>query len=197
MKKNEIGGDLMATILVKRGNYERIKGLVPQQGEPLYALDTFDYVTGDGVHTFEQLVALNPLKIAIEDLASMTFTGTYAEYEAAYEAGKIPEGAIVNIIDDSDGGAETATMVVSKLPLASAGYRGRILTLAGDPDLVYVCLNVSGKFAWYNIPTTGSGLPDEGGDPEDPEVPDTPTETDELSILGTGKLGYIILGKEK
>lgn len=179
----------MATILVKRGRYEVVKGLTPLQGEPLYALDTLDYVVGDGEHTFEQLVALNPLKIAIEDLASMTFTGTYAEYEVAYAAGEIPEGAIVNIIDDSDGGAETATMVVSKLPLASVGYRGRILTLAGNPDLVYVCLNVGGSYAWYNIPTTGSGLPGE-------EEPDTPTNTDELAILGTGKLGYIILGKE-
>ena len=188
----------MATILVKRGNYDVIKGLVPQQGEPLYAIDTLEYVTGDGVHTFEQLIALNPLKIAItninnavEDLASMTFTGTYAEYEEAYEAGEIPEGAIVNITDDTDGDNSSVTAVVEKLPLASVAYRGRILTLAGDPDLVYVCLNVGGVYSWYNIPTAGEGLPGEDTGTDDPNP-----NTDSLAILGTGKLGYIILGKE-
>jgi hypothetical protein len=100
----------------------------PNDGEfIIYSADAnYDYARykiGDGKTKLEKLPFLN----------APVFVGTRSEYEIAYNNGKIVTGTVVYITDDAEdnngegsegGGGANSGFVVSKLPAASASYRG-------------------------------------------------------------------------
>lgn len=134
----------------------------------------------------------------IQTLEGEIFVGTYAEYQEAYEAGQIPEGAVVHITDDdsssnsggsSGGGGGSsiggAISVVTTLPLASASYRGKYLILEKENiDYLYVCMKKSGSYQWFEISTDTTGLPGE----------ETTSKT--TAVLGVAVLGNMKLGEK-
>lgn len=73
------------------------------------------------------------------------------------------------------------------------------MILAGDEDdVAYICLRKKGTYKWYPLSVGSTGVDGEGDLPT-PDVPggDEPTVEDaKKAILGTGKLGYLILGQE-
>lgn len=135
------------------------------------------------------------------------FVGTYAEYELALSNGEIVDGTVVHITDDggsvnvpggSGGMGSSSVQIVSKLPLASASYRGKFLILENENnDNLYICIKRNGIYQWFDITTGTTGLPGE----EIPDIPETPDEPEQnadstKAILGTGKLGQLVLGRE-
>lgn len=94
---------------------------------------------------------------ALRQLDNKMFTGTLAEYQAAYNAGLIQVGTIVNIIDDNDNEtdpSEDVDIIVTELPEPSVSYRGKTLILdTGTEDIPYICLKKNGVYGWYWIGT--------------------------------------------
>lgn len=125
------------------------------------------------------------------DASLLAFTGTQEGYELALAQGLIKDGMIVHIIDDEDVATEP-TIVVNKLPAASANHQGRILLLeANNTDTPYMCLKKSGAYAWYEIKTGASGIQGEG------DLPTPPAESGETTAkLGVAVLGTMVLGQE-
>lgn len=99
---------------------------------------------------------------AIQEVDEKMFTGTIAEYQAAYQAGKIPIGTVVNLTDDENEGLG-GVVVVTKLPLAQENYRGRAIILESNGvDTLQLCLKKSGSYNWYqttlgDVGETGTG----------------------------------------
>lgn len=93
-------------------------------------------------------------------LDAKMFTGTKEEYKAAYAAGLIAIGTIVNITDDEiqseedddNGDSAEETFIVTSLPTPSAIFRGKIFILDnGTEDVPYICLRKSSSYAWYTL----------------------------------------------
>ena len=99
---------------------------------------------------------------AIQEVDEKMFTGTIAEYQIAYRAGKIPIGTVVNLTDDNNEGLG-GVVVVTKLPLAQENYRGRAIILESNGvDTLQLCLKKSGSYNWYQttlgeVGETGTG----------------------------------------
>ena len=86
---------------------------------------------------------------AIQTVDKKMFTGTAAEYRAAYKAGNIPIGTVVNITDDDNEGLG-GVVIVNKLPLAQETYRGRAIILESEgQDILEICLKKSEGYRWY------------------------------------------------
>ena len=126
------------------------------------------------------------------------FVGTYAEYESALANGEIADGTVVHITDDngavstpggSSGVGTSSVQVVSTLPLASASFRGKFLILENENnDNLFICIKRNGIYQWFDITTGTTGLPGE-------DIPEEEADSTK-AILGTGKLGQMVLGRE-
>lgn len=99
---------------------------------------------------------------AIQAVDEKMFTGTIAEYQAAFKAGKIPIGTVVNLTDDDNDGLG-GVVIVNKLPRAQEAYRGRAIILESNGvDTLQLCLKKSGNYNWYSttlgdVGQTGTG----------------------------------------
>lgn len=94
---------------------------------------------------------------AIQAVDEKMFTGTVAEYYAAFRAGKIPIGTVVNLTDDNNEGLG-GPVVVSSLPKAQSNYRGRAIILEeGNSDSLQICLKKSNGYQWFSATISESG----------------------------------------
>ena len=116
---------------------------------------------------------------AIQEVDEKMFTGTIAEYQTAYRAGKIPIGTVVNLTDDDNEGLG-GVVVVTKLPLAQENYRGRAIVLESNgTDSLQVCLKKSGAYNWYQASLS--------------DTQETGTGEEIGNIVATGTVGAVMV----
>ena len=143
-----------------------------------------------------------------ENLDKKIFVGTTAKYKDALKNGDIVDGTVVHLTDDngsvgggtggsgsgsgsgstgSGSGSSSSSRVEygSTLPLASNANRGRFFILEKDSnnDSLYICIKRDGSYQWFDITTGTTGRPGE-------------ESASTKAILGTGKLGELVLGRE-